>query len=353
EEKQRDQLTPVPWQRVFDFSNANRYSRNFSLDPATGEVCFGPAIRQPDGTVHQYGRIPPAGHAIRFRQYRYGGGVKGNVPAGRLQVLRSAIPYVDQVTNLKRAAGGRDQESLDEVKLRAQRELRAQLRAVTPEDYEDLAKKASRSIARAKCNIPQGSGGRLPPGVIEILLVPAVADSLRAGDLSQLRLDPTLKQMIGQHLDKYRLLTTTLHIKEPNYLTVKVNAEIVAADYSRPDQVRASVIKRLQEFLCPLSLLGDGDQADELMGDDWQGWPFGRDLYIAEIFSLIQRAPGVKHVVDVKLSTHSVLSEQETIHTTNGTASDPLTAADQKVIRVLPDTLLCSLNHEITIVELG
>jgi predicted phage baseplate assembly protein len=92
--------------------------------------------------VRQYGRIPPAGHAIRFSQYRHGGGVAGNVPAGKINVLKSAIPYIDQVTNLRRAAGGRDQETLDEAKFRAQRELRAQLRAVTPDDYEDLAKKS-------------------------------------------------------------------------------------------------------------------------------------------------------------------------------------------------------------------
>lgn len=353
EEKQYGEFVFVPWHRVSDFSGSSRYDRHFTLDPASGEVCFGPAIRQPDGAVCQYGRIPAAGHALRFRQYRYGGGVKGNVPAGKIQVLRSAIPYVDQVSNLQRAAGGRDQENLEEAKLRAQRELRAQLRAVTPQDYEDLARKASRSIARTKCNIPQGSAGRLPPGVIEILVVPAVFDALRAGDVSRLHLDEVLERTVGQHLDKYRLLTTTLHIKEPTYLGVKVWAEIVAADTSRPEQVRAAVVKRLQEFLCPLSLLSEGEPVDELMGDDWQGWPFGRHLFIAEVFSLIQRVPGVKHVLDVKLSTRTVEPEREGRPNEDGAGGEPLVEVGQKVIRVLPDTLLCSLAHEIMIVQLG
>lgn len=346
----------VPWQRVSDFSDSTRFDRHFMLDTATGEVRFGPAIRQRDGTVRQYGRIPEAGRRIRFSQYRYGGGVTGNVPAGRIQVLRSAVPYIDQVTNLISAAGGRDQETLEEAKLRSSRELRAQLRAVTAEDYENLAKGASRSVARVKCNIPQSSHGRLPPGMIEILVVPAVADSLRAGDLSKLQVDEGLAKTIGDYLDNYRLLTTTLHIREPDYQGIRVEAEIVPSEFSLPETVMARVIDALNNFISPLPIAEDTGQQDDLTGPDWEGWPFGRDLYVAEIFSLIQRVPGVKHVLDVQLSKRSVTPAGEHPFDSDddrGQTAKALTPVKKKVIRVPADTLLCSLNHQITIAELG
>ncbi len=356
EEKQDEEPVFVPWQRVPDFSTSRRYDRHFTLDPASGEVCFGSAVRQPDGTVRQYGRIPQAGHIIRFKQYRYGGGVVGNVPAERIQVLKSAIPYIDRVTNLSRAAGGRDQENLDEAKLRTRRELRAQLRAVTPEDYEDLARKASRAIARVKCNIPQGESTELPPGVVEILVVPAVADALKGGDLSKLHLDEGLIRLVRDHLDHYRLLTTTLQIREPNYLGLKVEAEIVAADTSRPEQVKARVIDCLKAFISPLTLTEDDEQQDEFLGSDWAGWPFGRNLYLAEIFSLIQRVPGVKHVLDVKLCSRLVVPGIESPlgveEEAAGTGQEP-EEINQKVVEVAPDTLLCSLKHEVKLVSLG
>ena len=125
------------------------------------------------------GRVPPAGSEIRFRRYRFGGGVVGNVPTGKLVVLKSAIPYIDRATNLSEASGGLDTESLDEVKLRSRQELRAQLRAVTAEDYEVLAKKETREVARVKCNVPFHNRGYLAPGNVELLIVPAVKDSLR------------------------------------------------------------------------------------------------------------------------------------------------------------------------------
>ncbi len=357
QEERYGEVVFVPWQYVPDFAHSDRYDRHFTVDMATGEVSFGPAVRQPDGTVRQYGRVPEAGRLIRFTRYRYGGGVKGNVPAESLQVLTTSLAYVSRVSNLRRASGGRDAEDLEEVKARARRELRAQLRAVTAEDYEQLAMGATRAVARVKCNTPQSGDGRLPPGMIEILVVPAVADSLRAGDLTKLDVDETLAKTIGDHLDKYRLLTTTLQIKGPRYVGVKVHAEIVPVEYSRPEEVKARVAETLRNFISPLAIAEDPQQQDELMGADWEGWPFGRNLYVAEIFSLIQRVPGVKHVLDVQLSTRPVIPREEVPPEVEEEAVEPgeeeLTPVGQKVLRVSEDTLLCSLAHEITIETLG
>ena len=355
EETRSGEVVFVPWHQVDDFSQSGRYDRHFVLDAAHGEVSFGPAVRQPDGTVRQYGRVPEPGRSIRISRYRRGGGVIGNLPADSLQVLTTSLAYVSRVTNLRRAAGGRDGETLDELKARAQREMRAQQRAVTFEDYEQLALAATRSVARVKCNVPTARSSRLPPGTVEILIVPAVADSLRAGDLSKLHVDATLAQVVEDYLDSYRLLTTVLSVQEPRYMGVQVRAEIVPDDYSQPEQVMARVTEALDGFLSPLPMDDQAEQRDELMGADWAGWPFGRDLFVAEILSMIQRVPGVKHVLDVQLGWRAIVPNKEPSPVEDGDASvakSPLRTVDGRVLRVPADTLLCSLSHEIVLAEL-
>ncbi len=354
EELRGGELVFVPWERVEDFSRSTRYDRHFTLDLATGEVAFGPSVRQADGSVRQYGRVPESGREIRFSRYRYGGGAAGNVPTGSLQVLRSAFPYIDRVSNLQRADGGRDQESLEEAKLRARREIRAQQRAVTAEDFENLAQRASRAVARVKCRAPGQGRGNLPPGMVELLLVPAVFEALRANDLSKLALDPLLREQVLAHLDAYRLLTTTLNVREPRYIGVAITAEIVPMEYSHPETVRVRVAERLQAYLSPLPL--DNEELfSEMVGHPWQGWPFGRDLYVSELFSLIQQVPGVKHVLDVHLAHRPVVpveeGEERELTPEEAEARAPQPLAGRR-LPVPEDTLLCSLEHTIELVKL-
>jgi predicted phage baseplate assembly protein len=349
EEMREGELVFAPWQHVADFSDSDMFDRHYTLDTASGQVRFGPVVRQRDGNMRQYGRVPEAGRDIRFRQYRYGGGVVGNVPAGKIQLMRSAIPYVDRVTNRSRASGGRDAESLEEAKLRARREVRAQERAVTASDFENLAKGASRAVARAVCNTP-GNGSaasRVPPGTIELVVVPAAHDALRVGDLAKLQLDLALITQVQQHLDKYRLLTTSLHVREPQYMGVKVYAEIVAGDYSQPDEVRARALQALRNFISPLAL-------DDSLGPDWDGWPFGKDLYVTEVYSLLEKVPGVKYVMVVRLSHRPITPGMEEAGEPEG-EGPVLTELpmNQRSLVVPKGALLVSLEHDVQMVTLA
>src|SRR5262249_546029 len=139
--------------------------------------------------------------------------------------------------------------------------------------------------------------------MLELLVVPAVFDALRNGDLAKLPLAPAPGRQIETHLEPYRLLTTTVRVREPRYVGVKISTEIVASDYSDPEVVRANVKRTLRNFISPLDIYEGDETRDELMGPHWQGWPFGRALFISELYALIQRAPGVKHVLEVRLGT--------------------------------------------------
>jgi predicted phage baseplate assembly protein len=356
EEKRDGDMVWTPWRRVKDISGSDEFERHFTLEMTTGEVRFGPAVRQPNGQVRQYGRVPYTGGQIRFKKYRYGGGVIGNVPVGKLQVLKSSIPYIDRVTNAYKAEGGRDSETLEEAKMRARREMRAQARAVTAEDYERLAKTATRTVARVKCNPPRRANA-LPPGMVELLVVPNVAQSVRQGLFHTLMLEPALQKQIDAHLSQFRLLTTTLRIREPRYLGIKVYAEVVPLEYVAPEAVVSRVQETLKDFLTPLVVEQLGEKLDELADKAApadEGWEFGRNLFVAEVYALIQNVHGVKHVLSVRLAQRNIVPAE--MIRSDGTlveiGDDELTPVEQRMIEVPDDTLLCSLTHDIKVVSL-
>jgi len=228
---------------------------------------------------------------------------------------------------------------------------------------------ASRSVARVKCRTPSKEAA-LPPGTCELLIVPAAFDALRLGDLTKLYLDPELAKVIEKHLDQYRLITMSLRIREPRYVGIKVCAEIAVMEYSQPEVVSARVVEGLRSFLSPLAIGQEGQAQSDVIGPDWEGWPFGRSLFVSEIYSLIQKIQGVKHVLDVRLSRRAVIPSKEKLPgvpeggpegAPSGAAEQgqapaqgevALTVVEQKKIDIPADTLLCSLEHEIKIVEL-
>lgn len=348
EETRGEDTVFVPWQLVDDFARSTRFDRHFQMDMASGTVRLGPSVRQPDGTVIQYGRIPESGRALRFSSYRHGGGVRGNLPPRSLTTMTQSLAYVARVSNLVRADGGRDQESVEELKLRAQRELQAQRRAVTAQDYEQFAINYNQAgIARAKCLTPNDGPGN-SGGSVSVLIVPAVTGALRAGGLGMLHLDEKLQHDLRAHLDQFRLLTTPLIVREPRYIGVQVTATIVPHDFLQPSEVIARVNEELLRFLSPIRI----DERQPLLqtGETWEGWPFGRDLFVAEVVSLIQQVPSVKYVLDVSIASRVVVPvEERSIFEDSEPA--PLTPVE-KVLRVPPEGLICSLAHQIEITSI-
>jgi predicted phage baseplate assembly protein len=158
------------WTRVGDFFGSKPGDTHYVLNHGTGKLVFGDGV---------HGAIPVANVDNRTanvvaRHYRFGGGRKGNVPAGSLTTLLTTVSGIDEngVTNLRPAHSGREEESLEEAKLRAPREIQSKCRAVTSEDFEHLAMEAA-NIKRAKALPlfhPQFPGVKVP-GVVTVIVV--------------------------------------------------------------------------------------------------------------------------------------------------------------------------------------
>ncbi|MCD6302431.1 MAG: putative baseplate assembly protein [Anaerolineae bacterium] len=287
-----------PWREVDDFSECGPDERVYTLDSVTGEVTFGPALRLTDGSARQYGAIPPRGADIRFSSYRYGGGTSGNVRSGTITELKTTIAYVSRVTNHLPAQGGLDAETLEEAMFRAKSLMRTRYRAVTAEDYEFLARQAFPGrVARVRClqtPITGGRGGAPSPGQVYVMIIPAIHEQEAQGyiPLTRLALSDDLRDEVHAYLDERRLLTTRLQVRQAGFKRVRVHARIVArpgVDHVRLEQ---DVIAALNRTLNPL-----------VGGPDGTGWPFGRELYLSDLYACIQGVAGIQYIQDVAMFT--------------------------------------------------
>lgn len=316
-----------PWQEVSDFADSSPDDPHFICDSVSGEIQLGPSMRHPSGEERQYGRVPPDGRRIRFTSYRFGAGATGNVGKGTITVLKSAIPYVDSVTNFEAAKGGTDAETLESAKTRAPRVLRANTRAVTAEDYEYLALEASPEVARAKCiSAGEATGAQgVPPGAVRLLLVPSVSESSRFIPIEELELPRRVREKVQSYLDERRLLGTSLEIASAEYIPVAVAVQVRAKKGSIHEEVIADVEAKLYQYINPVCGSPDGD-----------GWPFGRGLSLSEIYAALQGIKKVDYVEEVRIFP-----------------VDPTTGERQEAttkIVVSPHNLICSHKHEVTVV---
>ncbi|WP_105975761.1 putative baseplate assembly protein [Streptomyces geranii] len=315
------------WQVVPHFSASAPDERHLTLDAATGEIAFGPAVREPDGTLRQYGAVPPKGAVLRARRYRTGGGRAGNVARGAVQVLRSSIPYVSEVVNREAARGGVDGETVEEAKVRAPITLRAQERAVTLRDYEELARRAAPETARITCL--EGEESEHGAYAVRVLVVPqAVPDPGGRLRFEQLVPGDALLQRITRHLDERRLIGTRLAVGPPFYQGVTVVATVHAFRGVDTDRVRRKAHDALYRHLDPLT-----------GGADGKGWPFGRPVQSGEVFAVLQRVPGVELVDEVQLHP-----------------ADPLTGKRGEAtnrIDLAPPSLVFSFDHRVRVIGDG
>ncbi len=308
------------WTEVADFSGATDDDQVFTWSGATGEIRFGPRMTARDGRVRQYGAVPEEGAQVWVTGYRYGGGRRGNVGAGKLTVMLTSIPSVEAVRNLEPATGGVDAETVQNAKVRGPLYLRGGQRAVTARDFERLAVEAAPGVARARCLAPAGPGDP-----VRLLVVPRVEVEPDAVVLTDLALPPSLVRSIKDYLDDRRLLTTRVRLEEPSYQGITVAAEVQAASTVRAEKVRAAAEAALYRFINPV-----------VGGPDGCGWPFDLDLSIGDVFAVLRSVPGVVRVEAVHLFVAALRGQR------------PPEEATQR-IPLAREALFMSLGHRVVV----
>ena len=263
--------TWVRWHQAENFFDSVPTARHYTCDPIKGEVVFG------DG---RHGWVPPTGRDSIKVRYRLGGGAQGNVGARTLNVLKQSIAFVQGVTNPFSASGGADAETVEEAKRRGTYAIKNRDRAITAEDYEQLALAASRRVARAKC--VQASDGS-----ISLLLVPK---SERENGEARFLPSRDLIDRVAAFIDRRRLITARVNVGKPRLVPVSLELAVSLKPGVTADRVKSDVKDRIKELLHPLHGGPKGD-----------GWPFGRAVGKADLYPVVEGVEGVDRITDLAI----------------------------------------------------
>jgi hypothetical protein len=264
----------VRWIEAPDFYASGAQDRHYVLDAVAGEIRFGDGVQ---------GRIPPRGAGnVRMARYQTGGGSAGNVAVGAIVQMKTTVPFIDKVLNREAAAGGSSAETNADVRVRAPRTLRHGGRAVTGEDYEDLARLASPEVARAK-TVPlrlllsDPLGAKTVAGALSIVILP------RSSDFKPLP-SAQLLARVQEFLLARQAVNADVDVVGPLYVRVDVTLEVALVRLDGASQVEQAIRARLAAFLHPLT-----------GGRDGTGWDFGRQPHISDLQAVVA-GPGVDHV---------------------------------------------------------
>jgi hypothetical protein len=280
------------WTGVDGFHASAPDDRHFVVDSGAGEVHFGNGIQ---------GLPPQLGQRIRALEYRYGGGIEGNVPAKAISKLtevppdaaknpRGTLPAV-KVSNPLRAQGGGAAETIAEALLRIPGELRRRDRAVTADDFRELALATpGASIGRTEC-LPRF----YPPtkqqeraGVVSVVVWPR-EDALRPNAPLP---DRNLLRAVCEWLDLHRLVTTELYVIPPTYHKVAVSVGLKVKPGYGVEAVRRWVELVLRQYLAPLPPYGPSGG----------GWPLGRLVHGPELEAICLQVEGVEFLENLKVA---------------------------------------------------
>jgi predicted phage baseplate assembly protein len=273
------------WQATGDLGTHGPAARVFVIDRAGGRLRFG------DGRT---GRVPvvaprPDGAQPRLQlRYQLGGGEAANL--GVVGWVSDAVPQVE-ATSAVPARFGEDPETIEQARRRAADELGRPTRAVTADDFEELAK-ATPGVDIARAHVAVGRHPATPcdpvPGAVTVVIVPRVPrDRLDGGpEVAAPAPDPGALAAVRATLEAARLVGTELFVQGPRYHPVRL-AVTPGTAVADPAGLRRRLLDGLRRYLDPLR----GGEAGE-------GWPFGEPLRPSELLGVAQELAGRAAVID-------------------------------------------------------
>ncbi|MGH9972168.1 MAG: putative baseplate assembly protein [Pyrinomonadaceae bacterium] len=292
----RDDLggTWVSWKEVKALFDCGPQDRCYEIDRAAGVLRFGDGL---------HGRIPTAGvDNIRAFRYRTGGGVVGNVATNKIEALATAVAGIESVFNPTPAGGGSDKADTNAMLTIGPRRISHRDRAVSVEDFEELAHEASRQVAKVRClgttNLIRTDTGLPDPcdprqlhqaleerGRVSLIIVP---DSPDPRPCPSLELRRAVKEYLRDRAPSVVAAGERIVVRPPDYVTVGIQANIFVTTLEKAATAETQARKRLEEFLHPVR-----------GGPEGNGWEFGRPISKSDVFAELERIADIDRVEDL------------------------------------------------------
>ena len=297
------------WQATNDLTLHGPADRVFAVDRESRKLFFG------DGLTGRLPVLSPTAETNVALQYEVGGGSEGNLEENLcwelapLQAMpplslagpdpvpsRSGLKDCSEEStsdlfaqNLVSAEGGADPETMAMARQRAAAQLRRLDRAVTRDDYEEIARTTPGvAVQRAHAAIGYHPSFPCMPvlGAVTVFIVPYAPREdidetwVESAFVPAPMPDPGALSAVRERLESARLITSEIFVRAPRYRPIAIVAE-VEADSPDPAMLKRRIEKALMTFLDPL-----------LGGDEGQGWPFGESIRPSALLREIQKALG-------------------------------------------------------------
>ena len=251
----------------------------------------------------QYGTVPS--NITLYVQYTAGGGINSNVPANDITQLTSTagITAVNPLntnsalltlalTNPVPSTGGRDGDTVEEIRLNTLNAFSAQLRSVTKDDYMNRALSMPTDFGTiAKVYVEQASALSVQTGNDPLIDNNPLALSMYIlaynsdKKLENATLD--LKTNLKNYLEPFRMVTDAISIKDAFYINLGLNFDITVIPGLSNKQILTDCIVALTDYF------------------DIDKWQINQPIILSEVFSTLLQVEGVQSVVNLQFTNLS------------------------------------------------
>ena len=278
---------------------------NIGVNLPTGKIDMDPSIDpNAPGVTKAYGTAPS--NTTLTVTYLRGGGVTSNVASNVITtltgvdtsilnfptntpVLNTTILNSLAVNNPQAATGGRAEETLDEIRQNALKQLSSQNRAVTREDY----------IIRA-LSMPPEFGS-----VTKVLITPDEQNNLLTGDSGDIVANPlamnmyilgynenkqitavnrAVKENLKTYISHYRMLTDSINIRDAYTVNIQVNFDIIPLRDRNANEVLLTCVNAMKDYF------------------NIDRWQINQPIMLSDIYNMLLTQPGVQTVTKVDIS---------------------------------------------------
>jgi hypothetical protein len=243
-------------------------------------------------STQAYGLAPS--NTVLEIKYLTGGGVAANIPANTLNTLVGFGGIFTDPTNSltfnnpEAATGGRDGDTVEELRQNSLRAFNEQGRAVTLQDYTVRALSMPTTLGSiAKVYIAQDQLTNPNSSVDSIIDSNPLSLSLYTlaydNNKNLITSSKTLKNNLKTYLSYYMLLTDAINIKDAFVVNIGVTFDIIAKpNYSGRDVLLACT-NRLKDYF------------------NITKWNINQPINLSSIYTLLDQEPGVQTVQKVEI----------------------------------------------------
>ena len=238
--------------------------------------------------------LAPSNRTLTIR-YIVGGGIAANVPANTLTGYNATVTAVDNqyeptlnFNNVQAATGGKDGDTIEEIRQNTLRSFSEQKRTVTLQDYTVRALSLDPKFGTiAKAFVTHDELSSTKSSTDSIIDSNPLALSMYVlaynNDKHLITATKTLKDNLKTYMAYYMPLTDALNIKDAFVVNIGVNFDILVRPNFNSRDVLLNCNSTLQDFFSITK------------------WNINQPVNVSNLYSILDRVPGVQTVSKVEV----------------------------------------------------